>query len=110
MDLSTCQPLKAPARIPEMAVGGRIFKTARLRHEWFEYLESPIQVVDSLRRDDAIADVFTFLQEAHHPRPALPYYCEPASASVLTFDSYDEWWTNLHFKVRNKVRKVQKTG
>jgi hypothetical protein len=29
---------------------------------------------------------------------------------VLTFKNYEDWWTGLHFKARNKARKAQKTG
>jgi hypothetical protein len=81
-----------------------------LRHEWFEYLDDPQAVVEALQQGRPVADVFTFLQEAHYARPALRYHQETASASVLTFGTYKDWWTDLHFKVRNKIRKVQKTG
>src|SRR5208282_6040486 len=55
-------------------------------------------------------DILSFLQEAHVDRPKLPYQNEPASASVLTFKSFDDWWKNLNFKARNKARKAQKSG
>jgi hypothetical protein len=95
---------------PEMKVTGSVLKIASLRHEWFEFLDSPAAFVETLQLEKPVADVFTFLQEAHYARPSLGYHKEAASASVLTFKSYEDWWTNLHFKVRNKVRKVQKTG
>lgn len=93
----------------EISVSGRFPKIAKLRHEWFEYLDEPGKFVEEIRHA-RVADVFTFLQEAHVPRPMLPFSKEVASASVLTFKSFDEWWNNLHFKARNKARKVQKTG
>jgi hypothetical protein len=96
--------------LPELTVSGNVFRIAKLRHEWFEYLDDPTAVVEELRRGKPVADLFTFLQEAHYARPVLSYHQEVASASVLTFRTYKDWWTNLHFKVRNKVRKVQKTG
>ena len=57
-----------------------------------------------------VADVLTFLQETHVERPKFPFQSEPASASVLTFKSFDDWWKNLNFKARNKARKAQKSG
>jgi hypothetical protein len=94
----------------EIKVTGSVLKIARLRHEWFEFLDNPAAFVETLQLEKPVADVFTFLQEAHYARPSLGYHREAASASVLTFKTYKDWWTNLHFKVRNKVRKVQKTG
>src|SRR5215468_7640598 len=101
---------QTPILLPELSVSGRVLKIARLRHEWFEYLEDPSGTVDALFQTAPVADVVTFLQEAHYTRPSLSYYKEAATASVLKFTSYKNWWTDLHFKVRNKVRKVQKTG
>jgi hypothetical protein len=93
----------------EISVAGRILKIAKLRHEWFEFLDAPEKFIEEMRRAP-VADIFTFLQETHVARPPLPFYKETVSASVLTFTTYDAWWKNLHFKVRNKARKAQKTG
>jgi hypothetical protein len=92
----------------EVVVSGRVLKIAKLRHEWFEFLKEPEKFVEEVRRA-RVADIFTFLQEAHVPRPTLPFYKESVSASVLSFTTYEEWWKNLHFKVRNKARKAEKT-
>ncbi len=93
----------------ELSVSGRILKIARLRHEWFEYLDDPVAFVKEAK-SARVADILTFLQEAHVERPRLPYQAEPASASVLAFKSFDDWWKNLNFKARNKARKAQKSG
>jgi hypothetical protein len=93
----------------EMSVSGRFLKVARLRHEWFEYLDDPVAFVAEARRAGG-ADILTFLQEAHLKRPALAFPSEPAGASVLTFKSFDDWWKNLNPKARNKARKAQKCG
>ena len=92
-----------------LTVSGRLLRIAKMRHEWFEYLENPPTFLDELRRH-AVADLFTFVQEAHYPQTPLPYYGEPATISLLSFSSYDQWWDGLHFKVRNKCRKCQKIG
>jgi hypothetical protein len=93
----------------ELSVSGRILKIAKLRHEWFEFLDDPAALVAEAKRA-RVADILTFLQEAHGERPVFPFHKEVASASVLTFNSFDEWWNGLHFKARNKARKAQKTG
>ena len=93
----------------ELRVTGRVLRIARLRHEWFEFLEDPVAFVAEAKRA-RVADILVFLQEAHVPRPALPFHHLAASASVLTFKSYQDWWDGLHFKARNKARKAQKTG
>ncbi|HEU5397345.1 MAG TPA: hypothetical protein VFV81_09270 [Verrucomicrobiae bacterium] len=94
----------------EISVSGRFFRVAKLRHEWFEFVDDPASLIDALRAGGSPADLFTFLQEAHVPRPNLPFHRETASASVLTIKSFDDWWDNLHFKARNKARKAQKCG
>jgi len=93
----------------ELNVSGRILKIAKLRHEWFEYLAAPAAFIPEVRQA-RVADILTFLQEAHVERPRFPYPSEPAGASMVTFKSFDDWWNGLHFKARNKARKVQKTG
>jgi hypothetical protein len=93
----------------ELSVAGRTLKIAKLRHEWFEFLDDPAAFVAEAKRA-RVADILTFLQEAHVERRAFPFHKEVASASVLSFKSFDDWWKSLHFKARNKARKVQKTG
>lgn len=93
----------------EISVSGRVLKIAKLRHEWFEYLADPAAFVKEAK-SARVADILTFLQEAHVGRPKFPFQNAPASASVLTFKSFDDWWKNLNFKARNKVRKAQKSG
>jgi hypothetical protein len=93
----------------EISVTGNLLRVAKLRHEWFEHLDEPSALIEQLRRK-ASADLFTFLQEAHVPRPEFSFHKEIASASVLTVASYKDWWENLHFKARNKARKAQKMG
>src|SRR5215469_13550395 len=93
----------------EISTSGRVLKVAKLRHEWFEYLEKPEAFIADIKQA-RVADILTFLQEAHVERPKLAFQSEPASASVLTFKSFDDWWKNLNFKARNKARKAQKCG
>ena len=94
----------------EISVSGKFFRVAKLRHEWFDFLEDPAPFVQGLRDRGVAADLFTFLQEAHVPHKDYPYHREMVAASVLTISSYEAWWDNLHFKARNKARKARKCG
>lgn len=93
----------------EISVTGKLLRVAKLRHEWFEYLDEPMPFIRQMG-DAGIADVFTFVQESHVPRPEFPFRREPNGVSMLTVKSFDDWWDNLHFKARNKARKAQKCG
>lgn len=94
----------------EISINGTFFRMAKLRHEWFEFPDEPAALAGKLKQHKPVPDLFTFLQEAHVPRPEFPFYRETVSASLLTIKSFDDWWENLHFKARNKARKAQKTG
>lgn len=94
----------------EIATGGRLFKTARLRHEWFEYLDDPGDTVGKLQDCRPVADVFTFVQDINNTNSDLPFRKEVDSLAILPVVSYEKWWNALHFKVRNKIRKAQKSG
>lgn len=93
----------------EISIQGRVLKTAKLRHEWFEYLQDPETFIAEIR-NARVADILTFAQEAHLKRPDFQFHKEPHPISLLTFKSYDDWWNGLHFKARNKARKAQKCG
>jgi hypothetical protein len=94
----------------EFTVTGRLFRTARLRHEWCEFLDNPSVTIETLHRKGTKVDLVTFLHEAYDKPAIYPFHQEPAGASVLSIKTYDDWWNNLHFKVRNKIRKAQKSG
>jgi hypothetical protein len=94
----------------ELTVTGRIFRTARLRHEGCEFLQDPVDTVEKLRRQRARADVLTFVHEVYGEPAVYSFHQEPAPAAVLSFTSYEVWWNELHFKVRNKIRKAHKHG
>ena len=47
----------------ELVISGRLFRTARLRNEWYDFTHDPEAFVEKLREVNSGADVFTFLQE-----------------------------------------------
>jgi len=93
----------------EMSVAGRVFRTARLRHEWCDFLEDSSGAIQQLQRGRAVADLFTFVQDIGD-EPALPFHMEPTGLAVLPVTTFEKWWDDIGFKARNKVRKVQKCG
>lgn len=94
----------------EIATSGRLCRIARLRHEWCEFVDDPRAMVRKLQAQKIPADIFTFVNDVYDPPGPAEYYREISGASVLTISSYKEWWEALNFKVRNKVRKAEKSG
>lgn len=95
----------------EILVTGRIVKTASMRAEYYEVLDSPRDFVAELETSKIGADLFTFLQSASDTTPHFNYHLEWDSISVLPITSYENWWKHqIHDKTRNMVRKGQKKG
>lgn len=95
----------------ELTVVGKFLKTARLRHEWCEYLTDPLSMIASLRQGPRVADVFTFIHEVcDKEEHTYKFNKESSSAAVLSISTYNVWWDNLGYKVRNKIRKAIKNG
>ena len=94
----------------EISVSGRLFRIAKLRHEWCDFLDEPTDAISEMRRGRPIADVFTFVRDIGDKRPDYSFRKEAATAAVLTITNYEAWWTGLDFKARNKARKAQKSG
>ncbi len=94
----------------EIAVRGKLFRTARLRHEWCDFFEDPLVAIEQFKNGARVADVLTFVPEVYGARPAYPFQKETASVAVLTFANFKTWWDNMGFKARNKTRKAQKAG
>ena len=94
----------------EIAVTGKFFRTARLRHEWCDFLDDVPASIQQMQRSPQIADLFTFAQDICDEPVTYPFYKESASLAVLRTTTYQQWWDDMGFKARNKVRKGQKSG
>ena len=84
-------------------------RSAKLRHEWFEFLDNPLTAVRTLQ-ETKFADLFTFLRDIDDNSPPYPFHRETASAAVLPVTTYDTWWNDLDPRVRNKIRKAHRMG
>ncbi|MES2467153.1 MAG: hypothetical protein V4675_07625 [Verrucomicrobiota bacterium] len=94
----------------ELLVSGSFFRTARLRHEWCDFLENVPEFIQALAQRPLHADLFTFVDELHVEVARHSYHAEPISIAILPVESYAKWWDGMGFKARNKVRKAQKSG
>jgi len=95
----------------ELVTAGRIFRTASLRNEWYDFVPEPDAFVGKLRQAGCGADVFTFLQRVPQREPKFPYARDVESVSVLPITTYDEWWKKqIPDKTRNMIRKAGKKG
>jgi hypothetical protein len=94
----------------EVSVHGRFFRTAKLRHEWCDFLQDIPAALPQLRTGRRVADVFTFVRDIGDETDALPYPHQPTSIAVMPVTTHEKWWNDIGFKPRNKIRKGQKSG
>jgi hypothetical protein len=94
----------------EMSISGKFFRTAKLRHEWCDFLDDPLGAIEQMQSDSAFTDLFTFVRDISDESVTYPFYSEPVGLAVLPIETYQKWWDDLGFKARNKVRKGQKSG
>jgi hypothetical protein len=94
----------------EIAVKGKLFKVARLRHEKFEFAKDQLGLIEKLREGRPVADVFTFVQDTCDQNTYPGFVKKLEGASFLPITTHEQWWKALDFKVRNKIRKAQKSG
>jgi hypothetical protein len=93
----------------EIVVQGRIVKVAKLRNEWYDFLEDPMEFVAVMKKSKTKAHLFTFLQEPHELEPKYPFHLESDSISVLPISTYDHWFKKqINDKTRNMIRKASK--
>lgn len=95
----------------DIVVKGRFLKTARLRDEWYDFLEDPANFLAILRNSSLKGDLFTFLQKPKDREPRHSYYMVYQSIPVLPITSYEHWLKRqINDKTRNMVRKATKNG
>ncbi len=95
----------------EISVRGRVFKTARVQAEYYEFVKDPEAFIKELKAASPKADLVTFLQEIHDQTPNHSYHMEPDGLAVLPISTYEHWWKKtVNDKTRNMVRKGQKAG
>jgi hypothetical protein len=95
----------------EISVAGVICRIAKLRHEWCDFLNDPPKAIDEMRKTGLKADLFTFVHDmGDKPLFDYSYHRQNATLAVLPVTTYDEWWDDVGYKTRNKLRKGLKSG
>ena len=81
------------------------------QQEWFEDVEDPETLINTLRKNAGRPDILTFRQRLPDPEPKYAYQMELDSMAALPIKSYSFWWEKqIDRKARNKIRKAQKKG
>lgn len=89
---------------------GLLCRVARLRDEYYEFVERPTEFLAKLRAA-GVADLFTFIQEVADREPKFSYHREWDSAAVVPLTTYEHWWKKqVNDKTRNMVRKCARCG
>ena len=95
----------------EIVVRGRFPRVARVRAEYYEYVNDAGSFVADLKKSGTAADVLSFLQETVDRAPRGDFYHEVESISVVPITTFEHWWKKqINDKTRNMVRKAQKAG
>jgi hypothetical protein len=89
---------------------GTLIRTAFLEGEGFAFFDDPAAAVEALRKSRRF-DLLTFKQRVSDGSPKYDYPMEMDNMAVINVSTYDDWFTKqINFKVRNKVRKSEKSG
>jgi len=95
----------------EIVVRGKFPRIARVRAEYYEYVNDAKAFVADLKQSGVAADVLSYLQETVDRTPRSGVYHEIESISVVPVTTFDHWWKKqINDKTRNMVRKAQKAG
>jgi hypothetical protein len=99
----------------KIMVEGKILRVAKPhanpQDEWFDDIDNPEMVIDSLRKSKHRPDILTFWQRLPHTKPKYRYTMELDSIAALPIKSYSYWWEKqIDRKARNKARKAEKKG
>ena len=102
-----------------MEIGGQCYslskgplRIARLEDEWYEDLEDPTPVIETLKENrEANADLLTFWQRVPDVEPRYDFHMEREDLAVLAVTSYDHWWKRqIKSRVRNLIKNSEKDG
>jgi len=95
----------------ELRVARRVVRIGYLDGEGYQFLEDPEAALQTLRNSGPRVDLFTFIQKLSELSPKHNYPMERDNLAALRISTFNEWLTQqINFKVRNKVRKAEKSG
>lgn len=96
----------------EVVVDGKFARIARFKEEWWDVdVEHPDDVIQTIRKSNLRADIFTFVQRIPESKPKYEYYMEWDNVAAIPVSTYSHWYKNqLHQNPRNKMKIAQKKG
>lgn len=95
----------------EFYSNGRLIKLCGLVNAWYESIENPEVLVDSLRKHQPKQHIFTFFQRPPNTEPKFKYHMEPFPNAVIKVEDYDNWWNHAIKKyARQAVKRSRKYG
>jgi hypothetical protein len=90
---------------------GKFIRTARMKQEWFDDVEQPDQIVQSLKKVVPRPDLFTFIQRPPDTIPKYLYYMEWQKITALSIRTLDDWWAKqISSETRKKAKRAEKRG
>ena len=92
-------------------VQGTFLKIARMELEWYENIEDPALLIETLKKGNLKADIFTFWQRLPETHPKHNYCIEWNNVAAIPIKDYNYWFKKqLDPRARPKVRKAAKKG
>src|SRR5262245_42886739 len=91
-------------------VEGRLIRTARLEGDTYKFLTDPQAFVEGFRQATDRVDLCPFTQRLPECSPQYAYPWEWDNLAVLPVSSFDNWWSEIGFKARNKAKQAEKKG
>jgi hypothetical protein len=95
----------------EFYSNGKLIKICALVNGWYEDVEKPAELIESIKRSKKRNHIFTFFQRVPFTVPKYDFYMESYPAAVIQVNSYDDWWKNrIGRKARQAIKISDKKG
>jgi hypothetical protein len=95
----------------ELRIDGKLIRIGFIDGEGYQFIENPEAALAELRSSRARVDLFTFIPRLSDNPEKLNYPVEPDNMAAMRVSTFDDWMTKqIDYKVRNKVRKAEKSG
>lgn len=93
----------------EIIVRGKIIKTARIKDEWFGFVEEPEILIKKIKNSKIGVDIFTFRQRFPENKLKYNYHMEWENLAAIPISTYENWFKNqIKSSARKAIRKAQK--
>jgi hypothetical protein len=95
----------------EIRIHRNLVRIGYLDGEGYQFFEDAELGLEAVRRSENRIDLFTFIQKLSDTSPKHNYFLEWDNFAALRVSTFDDWLIHqINFKVRNKIRKAEKSG